>query len=661
MGCLWRKLAIRRPVRHNEPMTQERDPPSVAHGAGAGTDAGGAVPPSRPVFAPGEETLSPRELRALAPQQTLWRHRSLAGLADALIMMVDDEVLNIEMTQAFLLDAGYSHFVETSAPERALEMMRAQLPGVLLLDLHMPKVGGLEILAAMRDDPQLRYVPVIVLTSSTDPQIKLKALALGVMDFLSKPVDPSELGLRIRNTLAASAYRDYLSQHDALTGLPNKQRYRKDAAEVLAAAGEAGHIGALLHIGVDALGRINDALGRTVGDQLLQRIAKRLASCVQTEAGGELSSEHHQPTLYRFDGDEFAVIVPSMDGMDSAAAFINRLLEDSTVSFHRAGAPELFVTCSVGVSVFPADGMNPDLLMRNAGLALGQAKQAGPHRYEFFSPKFNEQARSRLDLGAELRHAIGRDEIELLYEPCLELATGRMVAASTVVRWRHASGRIVEGDELMDLAGSSEMDIALTEWAFEQMRRHARNWRTAGLQPVTTGIKVSLANMRPTDLGHLVDAALASGIEPRSLSLELQQVGAIDNLPAREAAAMAALRGKGVRLALDRFGHTASLAHLRKLMCDEIRVDASFVGDLEQDAAVPAMLLGIGDLGRRLRLACVACGVATPAQLAFLRQNGWDQGQGRLFGEPVPGLAFAAKWLTRGGKPARVALPGDSA
>jgi EAL domain-containing protein (putative c-di-GMP-specific phosphodiesterase class I) len=124
---------------------------------------------------------------------------------------------------------------------------------------------------------------------------------------------------------------------------------------------------------------------------------------------------------------------------------------------------------------------------------------------------------------------------------------------------------------------------------------------------------------------------------------------------------MAALREKGVRLALDRFGHTASLAHLRKLMCDEIRVDASFVRDLEQDAAVPAMLLGIGDLGRRLRLACVACGIATPAQLAFLRQNGWDQGQGRLFGEPVPGLAFAAKWLTRGGKPARVALPGDSA
>ncbi|NNU42827.1 response regulator [Ramlibacter montanisoli] len=319
------------------------------------------------VFAPGEDRLTEKELRALSPQDVLWRHRSVAGLSDALIMMVDDEMLNIEMTQAFLVEAGYRHFVQTDRPEQALAMLRKQLPGVLLLDLSMPRVSGLEILSSMRDDPVLRHVPVIVLTSSTDPQTKLKALAMGAMDFLSKPVDPSELGLRIRNTLAASAYREYLGQHDSLTALPNKQRYRKEVADVLAAAQKDGYDGALLHVGVDALGRINDALGRTVGDQLMQRIAKRLASCVQTESGGELSSEQHNPMLYRFDGDEFAIVVPYMEGVHSAAAFINKLLEDATVSFQRSGAPELFVTCSVGVSVFPTDGMDPDLLIRNAG------------------------------------------------------------------------------------------------------------------------------------------------------------------------------------------------------------------------------------------------------------------------------------------------------
>lgn len=610
------------------------------------------------VFAPGSD-LSEKELRALSPQDLIWRHRSVSGLSEALIMMVDDEMLNIEMTQAFLSEAGYKQFVQTDQPEEALPMMRRQPPGVLLLDLSMPKVNGLDILASMREDAALRHVPVIVLTSSTDPHVKLKALALGAMDFLSKPVDPSELGLRIRNTLAASAYREYLSQHDTLTGLPNKARYRKMAAEVLEQARTTGESGAFLHIGVDGLGRINDALGRVVGDQLLQRIAKRLASCVQTEAHGELASDQHNPTLYRFDGDEFAVIVPYMEGVHSAAAFISKLLEDSSVSFQRAGSPEVFVTCSVGVSVFPSDGTDADVLMRNAGLALRHAKQAGPHRYEFFSPQFNEQALSRLDLGAELRRAVGRDEIELLYEPRVELASGRLVAAQTIVRWKHASGRIVEGDELMDLAGTSEMDVALTEWVFEQVRRNTRNWKAAGLQPITVGIKVSLSHLHPRDVSHLVTASLAAGVEPRHLSLELQHLSSLESLSSRDAAQLAALRKKGVRLSLDRFCAAGSMQHLRKVACDEIKVDEAFVRDLDTDPAVQPMVLAIGDVARRLRMNCVAGGITRMQQLEFLKRNGWDQAQGPVFGEPLNGLNFAARWLTRSGRPLRVPLPGD--
>jgi len=609
------------------------------------------------VFAPGEDRLSFKELRALAPQEDPWRMRS-TGLSDALIMMVDDEMLNIEMTEAFLADAGYRHFVHTDQPERAVPAMRKAPPGVLLLDLSMPKVSGLDILASMREDSVLRHVPVIVLTSSTDPQVKLKALALGAMDFLSKPVDPSELALRIRNTLAASAYREYLGQHDGLTGLPNKERYRKGVAAVLEQALGGEQPGALIHVGVDNLGRINDALGRAVGDQLLQRIAKRLASCVQTEHGGELSTQQHNPSLYRFDGDEFAIIVPAMEGGPSAA-FISKLLEDSTVSFQRSGFPELFVTSSIGVSVFPNDGTEPDVLMRNAGLALHHAKLAGPHRYEFFSPQFKEMALSRLDLSAELRHAVSRDEIELLYEPRVELASGRVMAAEAVLRWKHASGRIIEGDELMELAGSSEMDVVLTEWLFEALLTHMKNWRGAGMQLVPIAVKVSLANMRPSDLAYMVGAALASGLEARQLALELQQVSALDNLPAKEAAAMAGLRKKGVRIALGRFGRSASASHLRQLACDEIIPDGSFLRDIERDPMAQAILLGMGDLARRLKLACVACGVETAQQAAFLKKNGWDQGQGRYFGEAATALVFAAKWLARGGRGVRVSMPSD--
>ena len=642
-------------------MSEKGVPAGVAEARGPGDTCGDPCAPQPAVFAPGGERLCELELKALSPQEILWRHRSVAGLPDALIMIVDGEPHDGERIQAFLAEAGYRRFVQADDAGKAIALMRSELPGVLLLDLELANAGGMQLLASLRDDPELRHVPVVVLSGSADPQVKRMALAAGAMDVLSKPVDPAELGLRLRNLLAASAYRDYLGQHDALTGLPNKQRYRKEVAQVLSAAASAGNHGALLHVGIDALGRINDALGRAVGDQLLQRVARSLASCVQTEAGGELSSDRHNPTLYRFDGDEFAVIVPFMEGVHSAAAFITKLLEDATVSFQRPGAPELFVTCSVGVSVFPTDGMEPDRLMRNAGLALRHAKQAGPHRYEFFSPAFDEKAQSRLDLGAELRHAIARDEIELMYKPRVELATGRVVAAQTIVRWKHASGRIVAGDELMELAGGSEMDVALTEWAFEQLRKHMNNWRAAGLQPIPTGLKVSLANMRTGDLGRLVNAAIEAGIDPHHISLELQHVEAIQGLSAQEAAAMLALRKKGVRLALDRFGGDTSVAHLRKLMCDEIKVDASLVADLEKNPSVRGMLLGIGDLAGRVHLSCVACGVDNAAQLAFLSKNGWDQGQGRIFGEPLSGLAFAAKWLTRSGKPQRVPHFGESA
>jgi EAL domain-containing protein (putative c-di-GMP-specific phosphodiesterase class I) len=224
-----------------------------------------------------------------------------------------------------------------------------------------------------------------------------------------------------------------------------------------------------------------------------------------------------------------------------------------------------------------------------------------------------------------------------------------------VVRWKHASGRIIEGDELMDLAGTSEMDVALTEWVFEQLHKHARTWKQAGLQPVIIGVKASLAHIQLRDLTYLVSAALNAGFEARQLSLELQQLSVLDNVPQRDAGALSALRKKGLRLALDRFGTTASVAQLRKLMVDEIKTDASFMRDLEKDAAVQAMLLGMGDMARRLRLTCVATGVDNAQQLAFLKKHGWDQAQGRFYGEPMSGLNFAARWLTRSGKPMRVA------
>lgn len=639
-------------------MTGNSGMEDAAGGSEPGTGGGDTRAPV-PLFSAGAGLLTARELHAVSPDDLPWAHRSAAGLADALILLAGVAPRDIEPATSFLSAAGYRRVLRVGT-EQALAAMRRDTPAVVLLCLDGSRPRGVDVLAAMREDAVLRHVPVIAL-GGADPQARSKVLALGAADFLARPLEPCELGLRMRNILVARAYRDHLCQHDALTGLPNKWRYREDAAQVLAHAAAKGYSGALLHVGVDALGRINDALGRLVGDQLLQRLAKRLASCIETEAGGELASDRHQPSLYRFDGDEFGILIPSMEGVHSAAAFMSKLLEDGTASFHPHGAPELFVTCSIGMAVFPRDGLDPDVLMRNAGLALRHAKQAGPHRYEFYAPGFAAQALELLDLGADLRHAMRRDQLELLYEPVVELATGRVAGAQTLVRWRHGSGRLIQGDALMDLAANSEMDVALTEWVFDQLRKHARNWRAAGLQPVPVGVKASLAHMHLRDLVHLLHAAVGAGIEPRVVSVELDHVSALDELARKDAAALGALRGKGMRVALGRFGAGGTLAHLRQLACDELKVDASFLRDVEKDPMLQAMLLGINDLSRRLRVACVACDVDTPRKLDFLRKHGWDRAQGPVFGEPLEGLAFAAKWLTRGGRPLRVPMPGELA
>lgn len=615
-------------------------------------DSSGGDASSSPitVFQTGDEKLTEMALQALAPQRAGWNGASAAAMSEAVIMMVDDELLNIEMTEAFLAEAGYRNFVYTDDSRRALELMRVHRPGVLLLDLSMPHVSGLTILLEMRDDPQLRHLPVIVLTATTDPRAKLEVLSAGAMDFLSKPVDPSELALRIRNTLAATAYRNFLAQHDPMTGLANKARFRQEMSAVLETARLSGHDGALVHIGVDRLGQVNDALGRTVGDQLMQRLAKRLAHCVETEFSGDLSAGSHSPALFRLDGDEFAVIVPQTEAKDVFATFITRLMEAATFPFARGGQ-ELFIKCSMGIAGFPQDAKQTDELMTKAGMALRHAKEAGRNSYEFFSEQLNEKAVGRLELGADLGKAFGRGEITLTYQPVVELATGRLVSACAVPSWKHRSGRVVEGAELMNMAAASDMGLALLEWTLEQAADHSAKWAAAGLQMMPIGVGVSLAHVRARDVGSIAKTVLRTGLMRGLLGLNLLQVPALDQLGRRELEGFSRLHEGGLRLALSQFGSGASsLQALRLLPWDEVEIDAALVTSLEAQGA-PQLLRGVLAMLKEVGVATTAAGIASDLQATLLRSYGARNGRGPLIGPALSGIDFAVKWLPRTGKP----------
>jgi len=564
---------------------------------------------------------------------------------DSMIMIVDDELLNIEMTQAFLQEAGYSRFISTNKPEHAVELMRRNLPHVLLLDLSMPKVGGIQILAALHEDEQLRHIPVIVLTSNTDSPTKLKALGLGAMDFLAKPVDPSELALRLRNTLAASSHREYLISHDVLTQLPNRTSYVRDVERSLKNAALRGHGCALLHIGVDRLAQLHDAMGRAAGDLLLQRMAKRLRHCVESAQGGELGQpEANFPRLYRFDSDEFAVVVPFLDEIESAAVLITSLLEAAATRV-KVGNVEVFVTASLGVAVYPLDGDEPAELTKNVCLATRQARLTG-NTYEFFTSELKDRAVRALLVGADIRRALVKNELSMMYQPKVDIVTGRVMGGGAVLKWTQPDGTILEGDQIFRKASTSDMAIALAEWMLSEATKHTANWRSEGYAVVPLGIKLSLRQLTIAQIMEVVSLAVIRGAKAKFLCLEFSSVSAVDDIDGVRRMT-SRFREWGFRVALDSFGTVdATLTDLSGLSLDEIKLDACLMklDDYPQNAAALRATLS---LARELSINCVATGVHTARQLSFLKKINGDQCQGRLFNNPMPAADFALKWLAR--------------
>lgn len=601
--------------------------------------------PASATFQPGGHMLAGKSLKAVAVDEDTFQRQSAFDAVDAVIMMVDDELLNIEMTQAFLEDAGYRNFVSTHESENAIALMREKHPHVLLLDLSMPKVSGMDILALLRDDDALRHTPVIVLTSNNDAATRLRALGLGAMDFLAKPVDPSELGLRLRNTLAARAHRDYLARHDAMTGLRNRQCYMQDVATALARAGERRHGCALFHIGVDRLGQVNDALGRATGDVLLQRMSKRLRHCVESARGGELGPlEDQHPVLYRFDGDEFAVLAPFLDEIESAAGFITHLLEAASASL-RTSDREVFVTASMGVAVFPLDGRSADELVSNAGLAMRQAKQSGRNTYEFFSRALNERAVSTLRIGGDLRRALGRDEITLRYQPKIDVRTGALMGAESVLHWARPDGTTLEGNHVLQAAGTSEMSMVLAEWMFERISWQTRFWQGNRLHVPPLGLNLSLRQFPLPSLMDIVAAAVRGNAQPDCLCLELNDLSSQEDTDL-SVRVLGRFREWGLRVALDHFGTDgANLGHLARLPAQEIKTDPSFMWKVDENPVNAAIMQGLISTARAMGITLVATGVQGLQQLAFLKNNGGDLCQGRLFNNPLPAEEFAAKWL----------------
>jgi len=431
---------------------------------------------SEPVGAPGDAKRRSDKLSASESANDT-SELSVAS-RQSTIMMVDDEPIILETLQMFLEDAGYDNFITTTEPKRALNMVVLKKPDVVLLDVMMPEITGLDILKQMRSKEALKHIPTIILTSATDPETKLQALELGATDFLAKPVDPSELALRLRNTLAAKAYQDRLLYYDGLTGLPNRRLFTRRLNDSLVRSKHDAKACAILHIDLDRFKQINDTLGQNFGDTLLKAVSARLVDCVRhSDLVGRPGNEEEETELSRFGGDEFTLFIPNVDRLEHATLVARRILKAMADPF-RVNARELFITASIGIAVCPTDGDSVDTLLKHAAIAVSHAKDRGRNTYQYYAKELNTRSVERLTLENHLRKALENRELFLAFQPKTEVRTGRVIGAEALLRWKHPKLGLIPPDEFIPLAEEMDLIVPFGEWAIYAVCTLAKRWQS---------------------------------------------------------------------------------------------------------------------------------------------------------------------------------------
>lgn len=424
---------------------------------------------------------------------------------------------------------------------------------------------------------------------------------------------------------------EHQASHDSLTGLPNRSLLRDRIEQAIVKAQRDNHLVAVVFVDLDHFKLINDSLGHHVGDRLLLEVADRLIACVRSH-----------DSVARQGGDEFVLVLTELHEENEILAIVSRLLEIISQPWMDEGQ-EYGLSCSVGISCYPQDGGDPDALLRCADAAMYKAKESGRSTYHFYTPELNLAISERLELENSLRHALEREEFRVYYQPRIDVASGRIIGAEALIRWDCPGKGIIPPDSFISIAEETGLIIPIGQWILEEACRQNSAWQRAGLAPINVSVNLSPIQFRHTGLVQSVASALAqAGLDPAFLELELTESFVMHDAE-RINVAMKSLKTLGVDIAVDDFGTGySSLSYLKRFPVDRLKVDKSFVRDIDSDPDDAAIVRAIITLGHALGLKVVAEGVETLAHLEFLRQHGCDELQGYYFSRPIPALEMEA-------------------
>ena len=423
-----------------------------------------------------------------------------------------------------------------------------------------------------------------------------------------------------------------LAYFDALTGLPNRTLLRDRLSQALATARRQKNKVALLFLDLDRFKIINDSLGHSVGDLLLQKVAERLKGCAR-----------EQDTVARLGGDEFLIVLTNVKDIQSAVITAERFMDVMTAEFVIQGHA-LRVSCSLGISIFPEHGADGETLIKNADAAMYSAKDGGRNSFRLFTAHMNSQAVERLTIENGLRLALDKNELFLVYQPQMDIASGKIIGLEALARWQHPELGLVPPADFIRVAENSGLILSIGEWVLRTACSQVCRWQAEGLAAISVSVNVSAVQFRQDAFTQTVHRILReTGLSPQCLELELTESLLLSNADVMFSV-LRQLTAMGLRLAIDDFGTGySSLSYLRRFPVSRLKIDGSFIRDVPLNSDDAAITVAIISMAKSLNLKVIAEGVENEAQFSFLRTQRCDQIQGYYFSKPLAVDDVAAK------------------
>lgn len=553
------------------------------------------------------------------------------GETVAQVLVVDDDRSTRSALRHTLQRDGF-RVEEAADGAQALLMLKRMQPDVILMDAVMPVMDGFTACARVQELPNGRAIPVLMITALEDNSSVERAFAAGASDYIPKPIHFAVLSQRVRRIIEANQAEKrirHLAYNDLLTGLPNRALFIDQLGRRIDSARVVGESVAVLFLDLDRFKNVNDTLGHDVGDRLLVAVAQRIRRSVR-----------NADCVARLGGDEFTVVLAEISGPNAAVAAAQNICRALATPFQIDGH-DIFVTVSVGISMYPHDGTDVGTLLKHADTAMYRAKKTSSG-FQFFEASMERSISEHVRLESDLRRAIERNELEVFYQPQARADNGQIVGAEALLRWRHPVRGMVSPAEFIPLAEETGLIIPMGEWVLRTACSQLRAWMSSGLPPLRVAVNLSVKQLLKKDFADMVELVLDdTGLPAGLLELEITESTLMEHAQGT-LEVLHRLRALGVRLSIDDFGTGySSLSYLKRFPINIIKIDQSFVREVPQDVDDAAIVTGIIALAHSLRLEVVAEGVETESQLAFLKERSCDLMQGYFLSKPLPAEQFA--------------------